>query len=240
MSRDVYQIACNSPAKCGTTWVLCSWSWADSLHRWPHVFLNHIKFCHLSRVQNNLQVMKSITAWDFWCVDKKLLGYIQMIQTQKKKTFQTVHFRSQRNFSTVTLLEMKLILYTNNQSVIPCSEVQIQNLQLESEDMSAGTWPPDGSHVQSTTGWFVSDLRPSFPLLLLLSLCTGAKTKQRQKGRGGKKGNFYTESFKLLKLEQVIKLLTYALRLLGPHQAFPTDVKESNSYVSPVCVSAAS
>lgn len=50
--------------------------------------------------------------------------------------------------------------------------------------MSAGKWPPDHSHVQSTTGWFVSDLWPSLPLLFPLHQALSPK---QSKGVGEEK-----------------------------------------------------
>lgn len=70
-SRNVYQIASNSHAKCGTRWTLCPWRRADSSHRPVHTVLNHIKFSNLSGFENrtvfDIPLMNSVTVRERLC-----------------------------------------------------------------------------------------------------------------------------------------------------------------------------
>lgn len=83
--------------------------------------------------------------------------------------------------------EMFLWKLQRCKNIMPCNfsafEGSIVNLQFDLHAvMSTGKWPPDHSHVQSTTGWFVSDLWPSLPLLFPLHQGLSAKTKWRRRG----------------------------------------------------------
>lgn len=90
---------------------------------------------------------------------------------------------------------------------------------------SAGKQPPDHFHVQSTTGWFVSDLRPSLPLLLPLHHRQRAKTKQRpsrkkklllRKLHAAETGTSYLNCWLMLKVTGYRPRLSHRSAHFGP------------------------